>query len=86
MRTSAASTVTTLPRPGPAGLQGPPSSQPRVDAYVGRTLDDRYVIEKLLGEAIEPQAMSPAAFGKYIQADVARWTALVKAQNLHIDV
>jgi tripartite-type tricarboxylate transporter receptor subunit TctC len=24
-------------------------------------------------------------FGKYIQADSARWTALVKAQNLHID-
>ena len=27
-----------------------PPSQPRVDAFVGKTLDDRYVIEQLLGE------------------------------------
>ena len=41
--------------------------------------------EKLSGEAVEPMVMSSAEFGAYIQRDVARWTALAKAQNISLD-
>lgn len=69
---------------GPAGM--PQEVVNRLNISLAQVLSAPDLLEKLSGEAIEPQAMSPAAFGKYIQADVARWTALVKAQNLHIDV
>ena len=41
--------------------------------------------DKLSGEAVEPMVMSAADFGGYIQKDVARWTALAKAQNISLD-
>lgn len=41
--------------------------------------------DKLSGEAVEPMVMSAADFGAYIQKDVARWTALAKAQNISLD-
>ncbi len=34
----------------PTGLPQPPSSQQRVDAYLGKTLEGRYAVEALLGE------------------------------------
>ncbi|MFM1807228.1 MAG: hypothetical protein RL212_1487, partial [Pseudomonadota bacterium] len=40
---------------------------------------------KLAQEAIEPMPMSPADFGKYIQADIARWTKLAKEKNIQLD-
>ncbi|HEX7890884.1 MAG TPA: tripartite tricarboxylate transporter substrate binding protein [Ramlibacter sp.] len=68
---------------GPAGM--PQDVVTRLNISLAQVLSAADLREKLSAEAIEPQAMSPAAFGKYIQADVARWTALVKAQNLQID-
>lgn len=68
---------------GPAGM--PHEVVTRLNVSLAQVLSAPELREKLSGEAIEPQAMSPEAFGKYIQADVARWTALVKAQNLHIE-
>jgi tripartite-type tricarboxylate transporter receptor subunit TctC len=68
---------------GPAGMPG--DVVRRLNVSLAQVLSAPDLREKLSGEAIEPQAMSPEAFGKYIQADVARWTALVKAQNLHIE-
>jgi hypothetical protein len=29
--------------------------------------------------------MSPEQFGKFIQADIARWSALAKERNIHLD-
>ena len=41
--------------------------------------------EKLAGEAVEPWPMTPAEFGEYIKADIARWTKVAKANNIHLD-
>jgi len=68
---------------GPANM--PREVVSRLNISLAQVLSAADLREKLSGEAIEPQAMSPEAFGKYIQADVARWTALVKAQNLQIE-
>ena len=41
--------------------------------------------EKLSIEAIEPRAMTPEAFGKFIKADIARWTQLAKERNIQLE-
>jgi tripartite-type tricarboxylate transporter receptor subunit TctC len=68
---------------GPANM--PREVVSRLNIALAQVLSAADLREKLSSEAIEPQAMSPEAFGKYIQADIARWTALVKAQNLQIE-
>lgn len=68
---------------GPANM--PRDIVTRLNTTLAQVLSAPDLREKLSGEAIEPQPMSPEAFGQYIQADIARWTALVKAQNLKIE-
>ena len=41
--------------------------------------------EKLAIEAVEPNPMSPDAFGAFMRADIARWTTLAKARNIQLD-
>jgi tripartite-type tricarboxylate transporter receptor subunit TctC len=41
--------------------------------------------DKLSGEAVEPWPMTPQQFGDYIKAEIARWTALAKARNIHLE-
>ena len=68
---------------GPANMPG--DVVRRLNITLAQILSAPELAEKLAAEAVEPQAMGPEAFGKSIQADIARWSALVKAQNLHID-
>lgn len=68
---------------GPANM--PRDIVTRLNTTLAQVLSAPDLREKLSGEAIEPQPMSPEAFGQYIQADIARWTTLVKAQNLKIE-
>jgi tripartite-type tricarboxylate transporter receptor subunit TctC len=68
---------------GPAGM--PKDVVARLNASLNQVLAAPDMREKLSGEAVEPMPMTPEAFGKYYQQDIARWTALVKSQNLHID-
>jgi tripartite-type tricarboxylate transporter receptor subunit TctC len=41
--------------------------------------------EKLSAEAVELMPMKPAEFGAYMKKDIARWTALAKARDIHLD-
>ena len=68
---------------GPAGM--PRDIVARLNSTLNQVLAAPDMREKLAAEAVEPQPMSADAFGKYIQSDITRWTALVKAQNLKID-
>jgi tripartite-type tricarboxylate transporter receptor subunit TctC len=68
---------------GPANMPG--DVVRRLNIALAQVLSAPDLRERLSGEAIEPQAMSSEAFGRYIQADIARWTALVRAQNLQIE-
>jgi tripartite-type tricarboxylate transporter receptor subunit TctC len=36
-------------------------------------------------EAVEPMPMTPDEFGRYIRAEIQRWSALAKARNIHLD-
>ena len=41
--------------------------------------------EKLSSEAVELMPMKPAEFAAYMKADLARWTQLAKARDIHLD-
>jgi tripartite-type tricarboxylate transporter receptor subunit TctC len=68
---------------GPAGM--PRDVVARLNSTLNQVLAVPDMREKLAGEAVEPMPMSPEAFGKYYEQDIARWTQLVKAQNLKIE-
>ena len=68
---------------GPAGIPAPIVRQ--LNETLGAVLKAPDLRDKLSVEAIEPMVMSPEQFGDFIQRDIARWTRLAKARNIHLD-
>ena len=68
---------------GPAGL--PADVVKTLSDTLMATLQAPDMADKLSIEAIEPRPMSPEAFGKFIKADIARWTQLVKDRNIQLE-
>ena len=68
---------------GPAGIPAPIVHQ--LNETLATVLKAPDLSEKLAVEAIEPIVMTPQQFGTFIQRDIARWTALAKARNIHLD-
>jgi tripartite-type tricarboxylate transporter receptor subunit TctC len=68
---------------GPAGL--PADIVHRLNETQVAVLKAPDLSEKLASEAVEPWPMTPVEFGNYIKSDIARWTALAKARNIHLD-
>ncbi len=68
---------------GPAGL--PPEITQRLNTEINKALATSALHDRLSAEALEPMPMSPGEFGRFIQADIARWSALAKERNIHID-
>jgi tripartite-type tricarboxylate transporter receptor subunit TctC len=68
---------------GPANM--PADVVKRLNDTQVQVLKDPELREKLAVEAVEPWPMTPAEFGKFIQSEVQRWSALAKARNIHLD-
>ena len=68
---------------GPAHL--PAAITSRLNAEINKSLASRALRERLAGEAIEPMPMTPEQFGKFIQADIARWSALARERGISLD-
>ena len=68
---------------GPAGIA--PDVVRRLNETQVAVLKDPDLRERLAVEAVEPMPMTPEQFGRYIRADIQRWTALAKARNIHLD-
>jgi tripartite-type tricarboxylate transporter receptor subunit TctC len=68
---------------GPAGI--PADIVRRLNEAQVAVLKSPDLAEKLSSEAVEPWPMTPQEFGQYIRADIARWSALAKARNIHLD-
>ncbi|MFC5496992.1 Bug family tripartite tricarboxylate transporter substrate binding protein [Caenimonas terrae] len=68
---------------GPAGIPAPIVHQ--LNDTLAAVLRAPDLSEKLAVEAIEPIVMTPEQFGEFIKRDIARWTALAKARNIHLD-
>lgn len=68
---------------GPAGLA--PDIVKRLNETQVSVLQAADLREKLASEAVEPWPMTPAEFGDYIKAEIARWTKVAQARNIHLD-
>lgn len=68
---------------GPANL--PADVTRRLNSEINKSLASKSLQERLAGEAIEPMPMTPAQFGKFIQAEIARWSALARERRISLD-
>ncbi len=68
---------------GPARM--PEAVVRRLNEEINAQLATPELRERLAGEALEPMPMSPAQFGEYMAADIAKWTALVRERKLELE-
>ncbi len=68
---------------GPAKM--PAEITKRLNSEINKALAQPALEQRLSGEAIQPMPMTPEQFGKFIQADIARWSALARERNISLD-
>ena len=68
---------------GPAKLPGEITR--RLNGEINKALRSPALQQRLAGEAIEPMPMAPSEFASFIQADIARWSALARERNIRLD-
>lgn len=68
---------------GPAKL--PPAVVERVSGALGSALEDPATRARLLGQGIEPMAMSPQQFSAFVQSEQALWAGVIKAARIRLD-
>jgi len=68
---------------GPAHL--PAAITVRLNAEINKSLASRSLRERFAGEAIDPMPMTPDQFGRFIQGDIARWSALARERGISLD-
>ncbi len=68
---------------GPAKL--PADITRRINAEVNKALASPALQERLSSEALTPMPMTPEQFGKFIQADIARWSKLARERKISLD-
>lgn len=68
---------------GPAKLPGEITS--RLSSEINKALASRSLQERLSGEAIEAMPMTPEQFGRFIEAEIARWRALARERKIQLD-
>lgn len=71
------------------GMVAPAKTPPAIVAKLNREivaiLQDRDVNAKLVAQGAIPVGDSPEAFGKYIQAEIAKWGAVVRSAKIKAD-
>jgi tripartite-type tricarboxylate transporter receptor subunit TctC len=68
---------------GPAKM--PADVTRRLNAEINRAIQSPALQQRLAAEAIAVMPMSPEQFGQFMQADIARWSALAKERNIHLE-
>ena len=68
---------------GPAKL--PAEITKRLNAEINKAIAAPALQQRLSAEAIDPMPMTPEQFGKFIQADIARWSALARERKISLD-
>ena len=68
---------------GPAKLPGDITK--RLNAEINKSIQSPALQQRLAAEAITVMPMTPAEFGQFIHADIARWTALARERNIRLD-
>ncbi len=67
-----------------APAKTPPEIVKQINQAVVGIMDTKEFREQLAIIAAEPMPQTPEEFGRYINADVAKWTKLVKDNNIQL--
>lgn len=68
---------------GPARL--PAQVTHRLNAEINKAISSPALRQRFAGEAIDPMPMTPEEFGRFIEADIARWSALARERNISLE-
>jgi tripartite-type tricarboxylate transporter receptor subunit TctC len=68
---------------GPAKM--PADITQKLNAEINKALASPALHKRLESEALDPMPMTPAQFAKFIQADIARWSALARERKISLD-
>jgi tripartite-type tricarboxylate transporter receptor subunit TctC len=68
---------------GPAKL--PAEITNRLNAEINKAIAAPALQQRLSGEAIDPMPMAPEQFSRFMQADIAHWTALARERKISLD-
>jgi tripartite-type tricarboxylate transporter receptor subunit TctC len=68
---------------GPAKM--PPEIVKRLNDEINKAIATPELRQRLSGEALDPMPMTPEQFGKYMQADIARWAKLAQERNIKLE-
>lgn len=68
---------------GPAGMSA--AVVKTLNDSLAATLTQPTFADRLAAEAVQPQPMTPEAFGAYIREDIARWTKLARERKIELD-
>ena len=68
---------------GPARL--PDEITRRLNAEINQALARPALQQRLAAEALEPMPMTPEQFGRFIQAEIARWGKLARERRISLD-
>ena len=68
---------------GPANL--PPAIVKALNDEANKALATPEVAQRFASEALQVMPMTPAQFGDYIKADIARWSKLAKDRNIQLE-
>ncbi len=70
------------------GIVGPANMPAPIVEYlndeIAKILQTPKLRERLSSEALQPMAMTPVQFGRYMQEDIAHWQKLVKERHIEI--
>lgn len=71
------------------GIAGPAKLSADVtrtlNTAINKAIQSPALQQRLASEAITVMPMTPEQFGQFMQADIARWSALAKERNIHLD-
>jgi tripartite-type tricarboxylate transporter receptor subunit TctC len=68
---------------GPAGIPAPIVT--KLNETLNAVIATPELKEKLAVEAIQPMPMTPAQFGQYITAEIAKWGKVARERNIQLD-
>ena len=68
---------------GPAGM--PAAVTRKLNDEINKAIGTPELQKRLSGEALDVMPMSPEQFGRFMQADIAKWAKLAKDRNITLD-
>lgn len=68
---------------GPAKM--PADVVKRLNDEINKALATPELKQRLSGEALDPMPMTPGEFGKFMEADIARWSKLARDRNIKLE-